>query len=69
MDSFTKELVCNAFAKFFPDETLSSFRNFSSEQLNLEGQWQVAISEISSPSMCQIVTVGKFMFYDKKFSN
>ena len=32
------------------------------EQLNLEGQWEVAISEISHPSMYQKVTEGRFMF-------
>ena len=38
------------------------------EQVNLDGQWEVAISEISYPSMCQNVTEGKFMFYDEKLS-
>ena len=47
MDSFTKELVANASGELFPDNTLSSFKNFLPEQLNLEGQWEVAISEIS----------------------
>ena len=53
---FTIELVSNASAPLFPDNTLSSFTNFSSEQLNLEGQWEVAISEKSYPSMYQCVT-------------
>ena len=51
----------------FADKTLSSFTNFLPEQLNLDGQWEVAISEISYPSMCQNVTEGKF-FFDRKFS-
>ena len=34
---FTIELVSNASAQLFPDKTLSSFTNFSPEQLNLEG--------------------------------
>ena len=38
------------------------------EQLNLEGQWEVATSEISYPSMYKNVTEGKFMFFDKKLS-
>ena len=37
-------------------------------QLNLDGQWEVAISEISYPSMYQNVTEGRFMFFDKKLS-
>ena len=68
MESFTIELVSNASAQLFPDNTLSSFTNFAPEQLNLEGQWEVAISEISYPSMYQNVTDGKFMFSDKKLS-
>ena len=68
MDSFTIELVSNASSQLFPNNTLSSFTNFLPEQVNLDGQWEVAISEISYPSMYQNVTEGKFMFYDDKFS-
>ena len=68
MESFTIELVSNASAQLFPDNTLSSFTNFLPEQLNLDGQREVAISEISYPSMYQNVTEGKCMFFDKKFS-
>ena len=66
MESFTIELVSNASAQLFPDNTLSSFTNFLPEQLNLDGQWGVAISEISYPSMYQNVTEGKV---DKTLSN
>ena len=68
MESFREELVSNASAQLFPDNTLSFFTNFLPEQLNLECQWEVAISEISYPSMYQNVTEGKFMFFDKKLS-
>ena len=68
MESFTIELVSNASAQLFPDNTLSSFTNFLPEQLNQDGQWEVAISKISYPSMYQNVTEGKFMFFDKKLS-
>ena len=68
MEPFTIELVSNASAQLFPDNTLSSFTNFLPEKLNLEGQWEVAISEVSYPSMYQNVTEGKFMFFDKKLS-
>ena len=61
MDSFTKELISNASSELFPDFTLSSFTNFLPDQVNLEGQWEVAISEISYPSMYQNVTDGKFL--------
>ena len=56
MASFTIELVSNASGELFPHNTLSSFTNFLPEQLNLEGQWEVAISEVSYPSMYQNIT-------------
>ena len=65
MESFTIELVSNASAQLFPDNTLSSFTSFLPQQLNLDSQWDVAISEISYPSMYQTVTKGKFLFFDK----
>ena len=68
MDSFTIEIVSNASGELFPNNTLSSFTNFLPEQLNLEGQCEVAISEISYPSMCQNITEGKFKFFDEKLS-
>ena len=37
-------------------------------QVNLEGQWEVAISEMSYPSMYQNITEGKFKFFDEKLS-
>ena len=64
------ELVSNASAQLFPDKTLSSFKKFLLEQLNLDGQWEVASSEISYPSMYQNVmcTEKKYIFFDKKLS-
>ena len=68
MESITIELVSNASAQLFPDKTLSPFTNFLPEQLNLESQWEVAVSEISYLSMYQNVTQGKVMFFRKKLS-
>ena len=53
MDSCTTELVSNASGELFADNTLSSFTNSLPEQVNLEGQWEVVLSEISYPSMYQ----------------
>ena len=61
-------MVSNASGQIFPDNTLSSFTKFLSVQLNLDGQSEVAISEISYPSMYQNVTEGNSMFFDKKRS-
>ena len=68
MDSFTIELVSNASGELFQDNTLISFTNFLPEQVNLEGQWEVAISEMSYPSIYQNLTEGKFQFFEKKLS-
>ena len=68
MDSFTIELVSNASGELFPDTTLSSFTNFLPEQVNLEGQWEVALSEKSYPSMYQNISEVKIRFLDKKLS-
>ena len=68
MDSFTIGLVSNSSSELFPNNTLRSFTNFLLERVNLEGQWEVAVSEISYPSMYQIVTEGKFLFHDNNLS-
>ena len=52
----------------FPNNTLRSFTNFLPEQVNLEGQWEFAISEKPYPSMYQNITEGKFKFFDEKLS-
>ena len=60
MDSFTIELVSNASFNCYPSKSLSSFTNFLPEQIQLKGEWEVTISEISYPSLIQNVTEGKF---------
>ena len=67
METFTTELVSKASTQYFADNTLSYSTNFLSEQVNVEGQWEIAISEISYTTMHQNVTEGKFMSFDKKF--
>ena len=68
MESFTLELISNASAQCFPDKRLSPFTNFLTVHLNLEAQWEVAISETSYQSMFQYFTEGWFMFFGKKLS-
>ena len=64
MNSFTVELVSNASFDCYPNNTLSSFTNFLPEQINLEGEWEVAITELSYPSLYQNITDGKFFYLD-----
>ena len=52
-------------------QTIHSVRlqTFLPEQVNLEGQWEGAISEISYTSMYQNITEWNFKFFDEKPSN
>ena len=68
MESFTIELLSFASAQLLSDNTMSSFTNFLPEQLNPEGQWEVAISEKPYPTMYQNNTEGVFMFFYKTLS-
>ena len=69
MESFKIRVVSKASAQLFPDNTLSTFPNFLPQQFNLDGQYDVKFSQKTYPSLYQIVTMGKFMFYDKKLPN
>ena len=62
------ELFPNDSRELFPDNTLKSLRKLLREQVNLEGQWEVTISDISYPSMFQKITQKKFKFFDEKLS-
>ena len=61
-------MVSDASGELFPDNTLSIFTKSSPEQVNLEGQWEANISEISYPSMYKNITEGKFKSLDEKLS-
>ena len=69
MDSFTIELVSNASFNCYPSNSLSSFTNFLRDQIHLKGEWEVAISEITYPSLYQNVTEGKITFVDGRESS
>ena len=64
MDSFTIELVFNASFNCYPNNSLSFFTNFLPEQIHLKGEWEIAFSEISYPSLYQNVTEEKLIFID-----
>ena len=50
MNEFTGHLVSSASMNIFPDNTLANFSNFFNEEINLEGDWRVVMSEIIFPS-------------------
>ena len=49
MNEFTVHLVSSASMIIFPQSTLSSFTNYFNEEINLEGDWRVALNEIIFP--------------------
>ena len=69
MDSFTIESVSNASFNCYPNNSISSFTNFLPVQIHLKGEWEVAISKISYPSLYQNDTEGKFTFVDGRESS
>ena len=68
MNSFTLELNSDASAELNPYNPFSPLPIFFQEQLNLEGQRDVALPEKFYRLLYQKVTKGKFMFFDEKFS-
>ena len=45
MIEFTVHLFSPASLNIFPQNTLSSFKNYFNKEINLEGDWRVALSE------------------------
>ena len=64
MNSFTVELISNASFDCYPNNTMSTFTNFLPEQINLDGEWEVAITELSYPSLYQNINDGTFFYLD-----
>ena len=46
--SFTITLVSSALRNVFKDNTLANFKKFLSQEINLQGEWRVAVKEITS---------------------
>ena len=66
MDNFIVELVSNASSSIYPDNTLASFTNFPPEQLYLDGDWEVALLEITYPALYNNITEGKFWYVPQR---
>ena len=54
MDSLTTKLVSNAFGELIPNNTLTSFANILTEQVNLEGQWRLQFQNYPTPQCTKI---------------
>lgn len=62
-DEFTVDLVSNASMNIFDNNVLSSFRNQLSQPLQLEGDWRVALSQITFPESIKNVSSTKIRQY------
>ena len=63
--SFTITLVSSASMNVFKDNTLVNFKNLLSEEINLQGEWQVAVTEITFPTQINNVTDNIIVYYKK----
>ena len=63
MDSRIIELVSSASLDVYPNNTVASFTTLLPENVVLDGEWEVALLEISYPSRCYNVTEGRFFLF------
>ena len=57
-DEFTVHVISSASMKIFDQNTLASFRNFFNDEIQLSGDWRVALSEIIFPTKIEHNTNG-----------
>ena len=65
--SFTITLVSSASMNVFTDNTLANFKNLLSEEINLQGEWRVAVTEITFPTQIKNVTDNNIVYYKKNW--
>ena len=66
MSSFIIELVSSASCDVYANNSLASFTNFLPNNLELDGEWEVSLLEISYPSLYNNITEGKFWYVTKE---
>lgn len=66
---FTVHLVSSASMQTFPENSMASFRNQLHQQLTLEGDWRVALTEIIVPTFLNNVTDTNIRAYSKSDSD
>ena len=64
-DSFSITLVSSALMNIFIDNSLASFKNLLTEDIDLKGEWKITLIEITFPTHFNNVTDTK-MVYSKK---
>ena len=63
--SFTITLDSSASMNVFKDNTLANFKNLLSAEINLQGEWRVAVTEITFPNQINKVTDNNIVYYKK----
>ena len=62
-DEFTVHVISSASMEIFDQNTLASFRNFFNDEIQLSGDWRVALSEIIFPTKIEHITNGVLISY------
>ena len=62
-DEFTVQVISSASMEIFDQNTLASFRNFFNDEIQLSGDWRVALSEIIFPKKIEHITNGVLTSY------
>ena len=65
-DEFTVHVISSASMQIFGSNTLASFRNFFNDEIQLSGDWRVALSEIIFPTKIEHVVNGDLLAYSLK---
>ena len=65
-DEFTVDVILSASMQIFGSNTLASFRNFFNDDIQLSGDWRVALSEIIFPTKIEHVVNGDLSAYSLK---
>ena len=67
MNSIYLELLFNASSQVYPKNTIALLTNFHSDEIELDGSWEVALVEISYPGIYYNIERGLMTFnYDEK---
>ena len=65
-DEFTVHVVSSASREIFYSNTLASFRNFFNDEIQLAGDWRVALSEIIFTTKTENIVNGNLIAYNLK---
>ena len=62
-DEFTVHVISSTSMEIFDQNTLASFRNLFNDEIQLSGDWRVALSEIIFPTKIEHITNGVLTSY------